>query len=98
MSNIQETCKEVLEDLTPLEVSRDLYLATQVKSKIEEVNKTYEKEFDEIIGIFERQILNDKRQDLSSLLSSVKRFSDTISSMYSALIKEIDRYQKNFFK
>lgn len=94
MSNLLDTCSEIREELVPLEVDRETYLAQCVKEKLELISKKYDKEFDQIIEIFDRQITSDN--DLSSLLVSVRRFSDTISSMYNALITEIETYQKNF--
>ena len=95
MSKLEKTISELREDLTPLDISREEFLALQAKLRIEEQSRKYNDEFDRLLKSLEVQEFNEREVD--RMIESLKIFSDTISVWYSKLISEIGIYQENIF-
>lgn len=87
MGNLEKTIREIQSDLTPLQITRDEYLAYYVTQRLEDRSKKYNEDFDKFIKKLEEVELT--QTDISSLSKSLKKYSKSMSALYNSLLKEI---------
>lgn len=91
MSKFDETLSKLQEDLQPLEIPNDQYLATCVQSRINQNLEKYNRKFNKLLDILEKESLYEK--DLTSLLKSVEALSSLVDHTYTSLLHSIQSHK-----
>lgn len=95
MNDLYKTISQIREDLVPLDVSREEYLAACAQTRINELTSKYDKDFDKLLKMIEDE--NFSKKDLTDLAHSVKLFSDAVLVLHNNFIRDISKYQKKYF-
>lgn len=93
MSDLIETINQLKNKYSPLEMSRDEYLALCVKQRLEERARKYEDEFKSFLEVLERDYISETK--ISKLTKSLKLYSQTSAIIYKGLLEQLRQYQKN---
>jgi len=89
-----DTVNAISEDLVPLEVSREEFLAVCAKKRIESISKQYNDNFDRFLSTLEKNEFSGN--DLTKIAKSLKRLSDSVCRLYKSMGKDIKYFEKHF--
>lgn len=95
MSDLIETINQLRNDLQPLTISREHYLALLVKDRLDLRSKRYNDDFQALLSVLERDYYSETK--IKKLTKSLKVYSQTSAIIYKSLIKQLKNYQKNLF-
>lgn len=86
---------EMREELVPLEVTREEFLAQCACQRINDRTEKYDREFDKYLDMIETSEIY--REDLSRIADSLNRLSSLVVQSYDSLISQISKFQRNIF-
>lgn len=95
MSKLESTVNEILQDLKSSEMPRQEFLALCAKQRIDELNRSYDEDFDRLLELLEQK--ETSQTDITKISQSIKKYSETISVLYSSLTRQLELCQKNIF-
>lgn len=96
MNDLIETINQLKEQLQPLPISREDFLALCVQNRLAERAEKYNREFQSFLDVLERDYISQTR--IRKLTKSLKIYSQTNAIIYRGLIQRIKTYDEKLLR